>query len=579
MPLPNDPITSLRVLRGPNIWSTCTVLQIEVKTAHFPIHDWHAADELLRSQKLKGTRASTFPTWLANAVIKIQREGRSPVSFHEVHEAEIPDHTLIVVEYEEELVGKAALDLALRWLTALTLGEPFDLTAQWEAFTDLAYDVRLGNSTRPAAHAARARGIPFYRLDSESLVQLGQGCRQRRIQRSTTDRTGFIANGIASDKTLTKKLIAEMGIPVPQGRAVADAEDAVRAARDFGFPVVVKPQDGDYGNGVTMRLTTEEGVRSAYAEARQWGESVLVEHHVTGHLFRLLVIGVKLIAAVRREPWFVVGDGRSTLLELIEAANHDARRGPDYVSPFVLVQEQTGEWPQLTDDHRTHDSVPAADETIRLTDDIYLRNDGVHLDQTDLVHPDIVRMSVDATALVGLDIAGLDVIASDLTRSPFEQEFAVLEVNPEPGIILHMEPRCIPPRPIGEAIVDTLFANPGDARIPVTVVLGDESDFATAQKLASSRSNTGLVSRRGAWLQDIALGVPTASLFDHTSRLYRHPRVEALVLHVTLDDVILEGLPFDHCDEMVEGSVSIDGPNAHRLQLAYDRIRSTRSLE
>ena len=572
---PNEPITSLRVLRGPNIWSTCTVLQIEVKTSHFPIHDWHAADELLRSQKIEGTHASDFATWLARAVIKTQREGRSPVEFHVVQEADTPEHTLVIVEYEEELVGEASLDLALRWLAALTSGEPFDFAQEWETFTDLAYDVRLGNSTRPAAHAARARGIPFYRLDSESLVQLGQGCRQRRIQRSTTDRTGFIANGIASDKSLTKKLIAEMGIPVPQGRAVTNVEDVVQAASDLGFPVVVKPQDGDYGNGVTMRILTEDGVRSAFAEARQWGDTVLIEHHVTGHLFRLLVIGGKLIAAVRREPWFVVGDGRSTLLELIEAANYDARRGSDYVSPFVLVQQQTGEWPQLTDDHRAHDSVPALDETVRLTDDIYLRNDGVHLDQTDLVHPDIVRMVVDATSIVGLDIAGLDVIATDLTLPPSEQEFAVLEVNPEPGIILHMEPRCIPPRPIGEAIVDTLFANPNDARIPVTVVLGDESDFSIAQQMSAGKSNVGLASRNGSWLNDIPLGSPVASLHDHTTRLFRHPRTEALVVHVTLNDVLREGLPFDRCDNLVEGTITVDGPNSRRERLAYARVQST----
>ncbi|MBL9142616.1 MAG: hypothetical protein JNM99_02945 [Verrucomicrobiaceae bacterium] len=573
---PNEPITSLRVLRGPNIWSTCTVFQIEVKASHFPIHDWHAADELLRSQKIEGTHASDFAAWLARAVIKIQREGRSPVDFHIVQEATTPEHALVIVEYEEELVGKAALDLALRWLTALTNGEPFDLAQEWEVFTDLAYDVRLGNSTRPAAHAARARGIPFYRLDNESLVQLGQGCRQRRIQRSTTDRTGFIANGIASDKSLTKKLIAEMGIPVPQGRAVTNTEDAAKTAIELGFPVVVKPQDGDYGNGVTMRILTEDGVRSAFAEARQWGETALVEHHVTGHLFRLLVIGGKLIAAVRREPWFVVGDGRSTLLELIEAANYDARRGSDYVSPFMLVQQQTGEWPQLTDDHRSHDSVPALDETVRLTDDIYLRNDGVHLDQTDLVHPDIVRMVVDATAIVGLDIAGLDVIATDLTLPPSEQEFAILEVNPEPGIILHMEPRCIPPRPIGEAIVDTLFASPEDARIPVTVVLGDAADFLIAQHMSAGRSNVGLASRNGAWLNGVPLGTPGASLHEHTTRLLRHPRTEALVVHVTLDDVLHEGLPFDRCDEIIEGAIQFEGPDAESRRRAREKVQSCR---
>ncbi|MCX6876103.1 MAG: hypothetical protein NTW21_20195 [Verrucomicrobia bacterium] len=570
-------ICSLHILQGPNIWSACPVLQMEVDASLFVLDDWHAADELLRAQKVEGTgaAASGAAAWLAGAMIKIQREGRSPVCFHEMHEGAAPHRALLVVEYEEELVGRAALDLALRWLNALGRGETLDLPREWAAFCDLAYDARLGNSTRPAAHAARARGIPFYRLDSESLVQLGQGCLQRRIQRATTGRTGLIANGIAADKTLTKNLIAEMGIPVPRGRAVTDAEDAVMAAHELAFPVVVKPQDGDYGNGVTMRVNTDAGVRQAYAEARNWSDSVLVEHHVNGHLFRLLVIGGRLIAAVRREPWFVVGDGRTTLLDLIEEANYDARRGADYVSPFVLVHQQTGEWPQLTEDHRTHDSVPAENETVRLKPDIYLRNDGVHLDQTDLVHPEVARMAVNATDIVGLDIAGLDIIAADLGKLPDQQEIAVLEVNSEPGIILHMEPRCVPSRPVGEAVVESLFPEGETGRVHLTVLLGEAGDLAVAKKLSTARCNVGLASRQGVWLNSLPLGVPCDSLAGNTSRLWRHPRTEAVVLHVTLDDVLAEGLPFDRCDEVIECTVDLDGADALKRKRARDCVLAT----
>ena len=575
-------IRSLRVLNGPNIWSARPVLEMEVDASSFDFDDWHAADELLRAQKIEGTRIAkepaAFPTnraaeWLGEAVVKVQREGRSPVTYHEV--SAISGTVRLLIEYEEEGVGRAALEFVLRWLTALVKGESLDLPREWETFTDLAYDVRLGNSTRPAVMAAAARGIPFYRLDIESLVQLGQGCRQKRIQRATTENTGLIANGIACDKKFTKKLIEEMGVLVPKGRTVSDAEDAVAAAREVGLPVVVKPQDGDYGNGVTMRITTEAEVRTAYDEARKWSEGVLVEHHVTGHLFRLLVIGGRLIAAVRREPWFVVGDGASTLLELIELANFDSRRGADYVSPFLQVQRETGEMPMLTEDLRAHDWVPSAAETVLLKHDIYLRNGGIHLDQTEIVHPEVARMAIDAAAVVGLDIAGLDVIATDLTKSPHEQDFVVLEVNAEPAVILHMDPICQPPRPVGEAIVDSLFATPESSRIPLFVVL---DDFEVARSLAQtqhslhSRYQVGLASRTGVWLNYQPLGTPCDTLTQNARRLWRHPRTEAVVLHLTLDDVLAEGLPFDRSDKLIEGPMEVTNDDQRR---ALECLRAT----
>lgn len=577
--IPGLNITALRALNGPNIWHRKPVLELELDAAAFAFTNWQAANELFRAQKIAGvelTETDSLPQWLGAAVVKVQREGRSPVEYHEWH----AESGRLLIEFEEEVVGRAALEFVLRWLAALIQGAGMDLPREWETFCDLAYDTRLGNSTRPTVHAAVARGIPFYRLDTESLVQLGQGCHQRRVQRATSANTGFIANGISCDKKFTKTLLAEMGIPVPRGRTVSDADDACAAAREVGLPVVVKPQDGDYGNGVTMRITTEVEVRTAYAEARKWSDGVIVEHHVVGHLFRLLVIGGRLVAAVRREPWFVVGDGKRTLLELIEAANFDARRGSDYVSPFVLAHRQTGEWPVMTEDLRAHDSIPAAGETVPLKHDIYLRNDGIHLDQTDISHPEIARMAVEATALVGLDIAGLDVIATDLTQSPLEQEFVILEVNAEPAVILHMDPVCQPSRPVGEAIVDSLFPAGETGRIPLIVLLGNAEDLKTAREVAQQHeggSRVGLASRQGVWLNGQPLGEPTQSLMQNACRLWRHPSVEKVVIHLTLDDVLREGLPFDRCDELIEGALDLSASGKQHVdrERALALVRKT----
>ncbi|HEY2574036.1 MAG TPA: acetate--CoA ligase family protein, partial [Verrucomicrobiaceae bacterium] len=569
-------IRSLRALHGPNIWSARPVLEMNLVIFSPVFADLEAADRLFLAHNLDGTRDGLgeisrsdmrIVNWLGSAIVKLQTAGQTPVAFHGCQSSAVTGAVRLAVEFQEEPLGRAAVDFAVRWLRSLPQMQPFDLAKEWEAFLDFAYDARIGNSTGPTVEAAIARGIPALRLDTESLVQLGHGWRQRRIRRAATDGTGMIANDVSTDKSLTKSLLQEIGIPLPRGRAVSDENDAVAAAVEAGWPVVVKPQDADYGNGVTMRIKTEGEVRRAWHFARQHSEGVLVEHHVPGHLFRLLVVGKQLIAAVRREPWFVVGDGQHTLLELIEHANHDPRRGAGYESPILKTSRETGAMPVLTPDGRTHDSVPVAGETVVLRHDVYLKCGGIHLDQADTVHPEFVRLALDATRCIGLDIAGLDFIALDLTLPPDQQEMAVLEVNSEPSIALHLEPLCIPPRPVGEAIVGLLFPPCENGRIPVIAVLGNADDFPMAQEraleLPAQHDWVGLASRDGAWLNGRLLGESAQSTISHVRRLWRHPRTEAVVVFVTLDDVLREGLPFDRCDELVECDLDTDSPSAN----------------
>lgn len=556
---------SIRALHGPNIWSMRPVLEIRATISDPVFSDLEAANRLLLSHGLEavcvppespGTAGIRLATWLGGAAVKLQTAGQTPVAFSTCRETPDPSVIRVAVGFKEEALGRAAVEFATRWLSALAHSDPFELEREWEAFLDFAYDARIGNSTGPTVDAAELRGIPAMRLDSESLVQLGHGCRQRRIRRAATDGTGMIANDISTDKEGTKSLLREIGVPLPRGRAVSGEDDAVAAAREAGWPVVVKPRDADYGNGVTMRIETEEGVRRAWAFARRHSEGVLVEHHVPGHLFRMLVVGERLVAAVQREPWFVVGDGRHTLRELIELANHDPRRGPGYESPILKMSRESGSMPLLTPDGRAHDSIPANGETVALRHDVYLKCGGIHLDRTAAIHPEIVSLALDAAKCIGLDIAGLDVIATDLSLPPEQQELAVLEVNSEPSIALHLEPLCVPPRPVGEAIVDLLFPPPETGRIPVTAVLGTEGDISVAREIARKQqafhSNVGLAGREGAWLDGRALGDSERSAWRHARRLWRHPRMEAAVIHVTPADVLCEGLPFDRCDRLIE---------------------------
>lgn len=312
----------------------------------------------------------------------------------------------MVVEYTEEAVGRLAFSLAAELCRAAAADAPFALDEAIERIRELDEDVRLGPSTGSIVDAAVARGIPYRRLTEGSLVQLGWGSRQRRIQAAETDRSSAIAESIAQDKELTKGLLHAAGVPVPKGRPVDDVVDAWAAACEIGLPVVVKPRDGNQGKGVTVNIESREHLEIAYAAAAEFREDIMVERFIPGHDFRLLVIGDRMVAAARQDPPHVIGDGLSTIVQPVDKVNSDLRRGTGHSTSLTRIRLDEIAIARLAVQGFDKDSVPPMGARVVLRNNANLSTGGTATDVTDEVHPYLADRAIDAARMIGLDICG-----------------------------------------------------------------------------------------------------------------------------------------------------------------------------
>ena len=549
-------------LSGPNVWSNSPVLEVWIPNndeleidarKRSAIHE-RLALEMSSLDQTTDDWADTEPCQVLQELwLALLRQTGEPSQRGWVRSAGLDDVTQCAVECGDELIARRCLELALRWHAAAASEEtlPFaDLLSDLREFAD---DRRLGRTTGPIVAAAQARGIPAYRLDAESLVQFGQGARQRRVRTAVTDQTGFIAEAIARDKQLTKNLLAQLGLPVPIGRTVSSEDDAWAAAREVGWPVVVKPRDADFGNGVSLRLRTRDEVTTAYRKAKQFSEAVLVEQQLEGFPHRVLIVGERIIGAVRREPARIIGDGRRTVLELIEELNSDPRRGlaEDKTRPWFFVPTDDSVRTALAHQDCDWQSVPAIGQEINLRwQSCEWQGDGM-FDATDEIHPDVAESLIDAVRLVGLDVAGVDLIATDLLHPLDEQHGGILEINAEPAILVHMRPVCQPSRPIPEAIVSHLFPRPDDAHIPLIALLSDSTTDEACRWLSRwlqcGGERVGRASRDGTWLGQRRLSSEPSDNAFRVRSLLLHPRVDTVVCQLSAESIRREGLPFDRC--------------------------------
>jgi cyanophycin synthetase len=456
----------------------------------------------------------------------------------------------------QEQVGRAALAAGRELLMAVIEDRPYDLASTVEQLTDMVESRCLGPSTAHIVDAAAERGIPAIRLADNNLVQLGFGARQRRIWTAETEYTSAIAEGIASDKDLTKRLLSSAGVPVPEGEMVTSAEAAWEAAQDIGLPVVVKPYDGNHGRGVSLNLMTQQDVAAAYALASKQGDSdsVIVERFIVGDEHRLLVVGKRLVAAAKGESLWVTGDGASSILELVNSQiNIDPRRGTTEDAPLGLVKpHESGEIIlELGRQGMTAASVPLDGQKVLIQP-----NGNVAIDVTDLVHPSVAAVATLAARVVGLDIAGIDLVAQDISRPLDEQGGAVIEVNASPGLLAHLKPATGAPRPVGEAIIDYLFNGTGvehnGARIPVVGVAGTRGTTLIARLLASllqlSGKKVGLACADGVHLSGRKIPKGILSPWESDQRLLVNRSIEAAVFENSSHMILSEGLPYDKCE-------------------------------
>ena len=306
-------------------------------------------------------------------------------------------------------------------------------------------------------HAAEARDIPWIRLNSQSLIQFGHGRYQQRIQATVTSRTPHIAVELASDKEETNKILGQLGLPVPQQRLAQREDDAVRAAEAIGYPVVVKPYNGNHGRGVALNLMAADQVRAAFQVAQQISRSVVVEKFVTGDDHRMLVVNNELVAVSRRLPGHVVGDGTSTVEQLVEAVNQDPRRGIGHEKVLTRIEFDLQADRLLAERGYTRQSVPASGEMVPLRLTANLSTGGTAEDVTDVVHPDNAEMAVRAIKAIGLDVGGVDFLSSNITESYKDIGGAICEVNAAPGFRMHIAPSSGKPRDVAGAVMDMLF--------------------------------------------------------------------------------------------------------------------------
>lgn len=557
-------VSRIRPLRGPNLWSRHTAIQaiVTCEPSECNLTELPDFEKRLREQfpSMGALRPDGRPGQISVAhaletiVLAMQAQAGCPVTFSRTAATIEPGVFQVVVEYSEEDVGLLAFELAEALIQAVLRGEPFEIDQAIGRLRELDEDVRLGPSTGSIVEAAAARGIPWRRLTKGSLVQFGWGSKQRRIWAAEVDSTSAVAESIAQDKDLCKRLLASAGVPVPIGRPVSDLEDAWAVACEIGVPVVVKPQDGNQGKGVTVNVVDKDHLAIAFRAAAEIG-TVMVEKYLPGADYRLLVVGDKLVAAARRDPPHVIGDGVHTVRELVDKVNADPRRGDGHATSLTKIRFDDIAIARLGLQGLQPESVPEKGRRVILRNNANLSTGGTATDVTDDVHPEVAARAIAAAQTVGLDICGVDVMCESVHRPLEEQNGGVVEVNAAPGLRMHLSPSFGKGRNVGEAIISHLYKQGGDGRIPVVAVTGTNGKTTTARLtahlVATSGLRVGMTNTDGVYVNGRQIDSGDCSGPKSARNVLMHPDVDAAVFESARGGILREGLGFDRCQVAV----------------------------
>ena len=575
-------VSRLRALRGPNFWRLAPVVACDVRlgaleprssrdipgfadrlAAALPELGAHgcSADEPegFGAQLARGTHLTHV---LQHVALELQKRSGSDVSFGRAVPSGDEGVWWVMVAYEEEEVGLRSVRDAVAVMQACMTGAPVDDERIVDDLRTLHEDVRLGPSTSAVVDEARRRGIPVRRLNSRSLVQLGLGRNLRRIQATLTDYTSAIGVEIAQDKDDTKRVLSNMGLPVPRGDVATTEGDAVAIAEEIGYPVLLKPLDANHGRGISARLGDADAVRRAWPEAREHSRRVVVESFAEGRDHRVLVIDGCVVACAERVPAHVVGDGRHTVRELVVEANADPRRGAGHTKVLTRLPCDHTTEEYLALGGRTLETVPAAGERVLLRATANLSTGGTSIDRTDEMHPDNVTACEMAASSVGLDIAGIDVLTPDISV-PFRENGAVIiEVNAAPGVRMHTHPAEGQPRNVGAPILDMLYEPGSQFTIPVIAVTGTNGKTTTVRLIAhlfrTTEQTVGFTTTDGIYLQNRLVMEGDMTGPFSANIILSNPTVDVAVLETARGGILRAGLGFDECDVGVVLNVSAD---------------------
>lgn len=561
----------LMFLRGPNIWSRNPVMEVWVDLGELkdlsselipgftdrlmgllPSLIEHRCSVGERGGFLQRLQRGTYMAHiLEHVTLELQTLSGTVVGYGRAREMSEEGVYKVAIRYLEENTAYECLLAAREIILACVYDRPVDMKSELKRLFNVADLKCLGPSTMSILDAATARDIPWRRLNAGSLVQLGHGKNQRRIWTAETDRTGAIAETIAQDKQLTKSLLQAVGVPVPEGRAVKSPEDAWLAAQEVGLPVVVKPRDGNHARGVFPNLRKREEIESAFAEAAREGSAVLVERFILGCEHRVLVVGGKVVAAVRGDAVYVTGDGKRTVRQLVdEDINTDPRRGEDETLPLSPVELTGPSLVELKQQGYSPESI--LPEGVQV---VVSRSDNLSRDVTDDVHPRVAQCAVLAAKTVGLDVAGLDMVLEDISQPLEAQGGAIVEVNAGPGLLMHLKPLVGKPRPVGEAILESMFAAGDRARIPIVCVTGSNGKTSVTRLirhgLRSAGFTVGLADSRGCEAGTYIIAEGPCDDAPHARDLLLNPEIDAAVFEAGAAGILREGLGCDKCDVAV----------------------------
>ncbi|MGH6648953.1 cyanophycin synthetase [Aquabacterium sp.] len=557
-------VSRIRALRGPNLWSRHTAMEaiVACTEAERSIVNLPGFEARVRAlfpaigalQHRGANTKVSLAHVLETAALALQAQAGCPVTFSCTAATVEPGVYQAVVEYSEEAVGRLAFELAQSLINAALDNTEFDVDAAITQLRETDENERLGPSTGAIVDAAIARGIPWRRLTQGSLVQFGWGSRQRRIQAAEVDSTSAVAESIAQDKDLSKKLLHAAGVPVPMGRPVQSADEAWAVAQEIGLPVVVKPQDGNQGKGVTVNIVSREHLDIAYKAAFEYGE-VMVEKYLPGDDFRLLVVGDKLVAAARRDPPQVIGDGQHTVRQLVDIVNLDPKRGEGHATSLTKIRFDEIAIARLSVQGLQPESIPDKGRRVILRNNANLSTGGTATDVTDDVHREVAARAVAAAQMVGLHICGVDVVCETVLKPLEEQHGGIVEVNAAPGLRMHLTPSFGKGRQVGEAMVANLFGPGDDGRIPVVAVTGTNGKTTTARLIAHLLAATGLrvgmTNTDGVYVEGRQIDSGDCSGPKSARNVLMHPDVDAAVFETARGGVLREGLGFDRCQVAV----------------------------
>ncbi len=586
------------VLNGPNFWSYRPCVWMKIDLGPFrdrPSSDLRGFGEQL--QKLlpglqehhcsEGAAGGFLKrvaegTWLGHVAehvaIEIQQEVGISVSFGRTRETKTPGVYNLVYEMEEERVGVRAGKLALDVVEHCAgLEVDLDLGASIDKLKRTRERWALGPSTRSIVLVAAARGIPYLRLNDRSLVMLGTGVHQKRIQATIASTTGQLGVEIAGDKRLTKKLLGDNGVPVPRGEVASDEDEAVEIAEKLGWPVVVKPLDASHGRGVLTNIRSESELRLAYNDALKFRDDVIVEQFLEGHDFRFLVIAGRFICAAQRVPAFVVGDGKRTLEELVAEVNRDPRRGIGHEKILTKIEIDDLSLALLSRRNLTPKSVPDLGETVYLKATANLSTGGISRDVTDSVHPSNIALMERIARIIGLDIAGVDVISPSVEHPIAEVGGGIVEVNAAPGFRMHTDPTEGTPRDAAGAVLDMLYPPGTGVRIPIVSITGTNGKTTTTRLLAHiaryAGHNVGLTTTEGVYIgsEQIMKGDCTGPA--SAQAVLRDPTVTFAALETARGGLLRFGLGYDWANVGVVTNIAADHLGLRDIETLEDLAR------